>query len=68
MNLSYSNDKQFKLNNLCFCYEYRKYPGKNKFYCEVLNIINKNNKYMYKFVVYNMNDDVKLYSIMTKQK
>lgn len=50
-NLSYSNDKS--LNNLCFCYEYRKYPRKNKYsYCEVFNIINKDEKYMYKFGVY----------------
>lgn len=50
----------FKLNNLYFCYEYRKYPETNRIsYCQVFNIINKDDKYIYKFGIYNMNDDAR---------
>lgn len=53
-------EDKFKLNNLYFCYEYRKYPRTNRYsYCQVFNIINKDDKYVYKFGMYNMNDDAK---------
>lgn len=53
-------EDKFKLNNLYFCYEYRKHLNENRFsYCQVFNIINKDNKYVYKFGIYNMNDDAK---------